>query len=457
MNILLVDDENALLEILGTALRASGHDVSTANDGAGALQAMQGRSFDAMVCDVRMPNVDGLSVLKHAQSHAPSTRVILMTAYATVPDAVTALQHGAVDYLRKPFMVEELLQRLETISTSQAVRTELGRGRADPLHAELVGRSTAMLRVHSLVEKFGPTDESVLITGETGTGKELLAAALHRSSKRRDGPFVVVNCAGIPETLMEAELFGHERGAFTGALKKRDGRFKAADKGTLLLDEVGELSPAAQAKLLRVLQEHQFEPLGSDQTIQVDVRVLSATHRNLKDMVARGTFREDLYYRLKILELDIPPLRDRLEDLPFLVAHFIKRFAGSEGPAGVSLGALRALSRYKYPGNVRELEHAVRHAVAVSGGKSEIELAHLPSDLTAGELKMDGVFDRHTPPPQPLVDAMREFEREYLERALKIAGGSKVRAAALLGISRKSLWAKLKRYRGEEEPEPAED
>ena len=312
----------------------------------------------------------------------------------------------------------------------------------------LIGGSPAVTRLLERVDTMAASDAPVLITGESGTGKELVAHALHERSGRQ-GPFIAVNCAAIPETLIEAELFGHERGAFTGAIKKRDGRFKAADGGTLLLDEIAEVPLGTQARLLRVLQEGTIEPLGGNESLRVDVRVISATHRNLKERIATDRFREDLYYRLKVLDIEIPPLRERRGDLPLLVRHFLRRFtpAGTDPPS-FSPRAWAALGLYPFPGNVRELAHVVERAVVLSHG-AEIGIEHLPDDVV-------GAASIEAPPPtelRPLAVAQREFEREYLLRALHLTGGHRTHAAELLGISRKNLWEKL-RHHGIESGEP---
>jgi DNA-binding NtrC family response regulator len=297
-----------------------------------------------------------------------------------------------------------------------------------------------MVRLVALIDTIAQSDAPVLLTGESGTGKELAARALHERGSRRGRPFVAVNCAAFPDTLLEAELFGHERGAFTGAARRRDGRFKAAHGGTLLLDEVAEMSPHAQVKLLRVLQEGMVEPLGTNEAIAVDVRILSATHRNLKDAIATGRFREDLYYRLNVLALEIPPLRERRSDLPLLVQHFLAHLAPAGFPApAISPRAWAALSHHPFPGNVRELAHAIEHAVVLARG-GEIDIQHLPADISG----QSSTSDLAPGGLRPLSVAMKEFEREYLQRAVALAGGKRQRAADLLGISRKTLWEKLR-------------
>ena len=455
LQILLVDDEPTLRLSLGDALMDAGHAVTLAGDGAEALERIKDRSFDLIVSDIRMPRMDGLSLFRRVRDLMPSADFVLMTAYGEVQDAVGALKEGARDYLTKPFDAEELLLRVGRIAERHALRAELQEARqALARHAserELIGRSSAMIRLADLIETIAASDATVLVLGESGTGKELIARRLHALSPRHRGPFVPVHCAAFPETLIEAELFGHERGAFTGAVRRRDGRFKAAHGGTLFLDEVAEVPLPAQAKLLRVLQEGIIEPIGTNTPTAVDVRIISATHRDLKDCVARGTFREDLYYRLNVLDLIAPPLRERDGDLPLLVEHFLTRFAKDpERPSDISPEAWAALLNYPYPGNVRELEHAIQHAVVLSRG-NEIRLEHLPRDVVGGQVARPREADE--PEFEPLAGAMRSFERTYLMRALRQSDGHKTKAAALLGISRKNLWEKLKAH-GIEDAQP---
>jgi DNA-binding NtrC family response regulator len=375
-----------------------------------------------------------------------------MTADGSVADAVTALKEGAADYLTKPFETEQLLHRLARITRSRSLAAELEEARAalagsERSGAKVIGRSPVMLRMVERLETFATSDAPVLVTGESGTGKELVARTLHELSPRRARPFIAVNCAAFPETLLEAELFGHERGAFTGAVKRRDGRFRAAHGGTLFLDEIAEIPLPAQAKLLRVLQEGIIEPLGTNQSAQVDVRIVSATHRNLRDRIATGQFREDLFFRLNVLDLPIPPLRARRGDLPVLVEHFLKKLAPGGATPTLTARAWAALSEYPFPGNVRELEHALQHAVVLARG-GELDLRHLPTEIggaTAGAASaLAPAAGKPAGGVRPLHEAEREFEREYLARALAATGGRKAEAAALLGISRKNLWEKLK-------------
>jgi DNA-binding NtrC family response regulator len=455
LEILLADDEPSIRLSMGDALRSRGYSVALAGDGAQALGLLEARRFDVVIADIRMPKADGRAVFRRARELSSATDVILVTAYGAVSEAVKALKEGAHDYLTKPFDVEELLLKLGQIAQRRQLERELAAARAQLQggHSSgIVGRSPSMVRLLERLETLAPSDAPVLVTGESGTGKELVARSLHASSPRRQKPFVAVNCAAFPETLLEAELFGHERGAFTGAVKRREGRFKAADGGTLMLDEISEIPLPAQAKLLRVLQEGIVEPLGTNAPVAVDVRIVSASNRNLKQRVAEGRFREDLYYRLNVLDLSIPPLRERRGDIPLLVEFFLKRKAGEGAAPTIAPRAWAALSEYSFPGNVRELEHAVEHAVVLSRG-GPIDLEHLPQDIV-------GTREPAAEPSggslRPLAVAVKEFEREYLVRALAACEGRKVRAAEMLGISRKNLWEKLKAHGlGENEGEAA--
>ena len=448
LDVLLIEDEIELREPLEEMLRDAGHRVQVAGDGARGIEEITRRVFDVVICDVRLPEVDGLTVFRTVRKQAPGTEVVLMTAFADVSQAVSALKEGAYDYLMKPFDVDELLVQLRRIDENRSLRRELEKMRGElsagrTAQTVLVGDSPAIRRVSEMVKMVALSDVPVLVTGESGTGKEVVARLIHEQSPRRAKPFVVVNCGALAENLIEAELFGHERGAFTGAVKKRDGRFKAADGGTLFLDEIAELPAAAQAKLLRVLQEGSFEPLGTNTTIKVDVRIISATHRNLAERIKTGAFREDLFYRVNVIQVQLPALRERPGDLPLLLRHFIQKFmpAGAP-PPNVSPAAWAALAQYPFPGNVRELSHAVEHALVLSGGK-EIDLQHLPPAI-ADEVGGGPLGAVAPAAVRPLSVALREFELQYLRRALKAADNKRTRAAEMLGISRKTLWEKLR-------------
>jgi DNA-binding NtrC family response regulator len=443
LRVLLVEDDIDVRAAVLDALRDAGHDVTAVGDGRVGLEHVLATTFDVVVTDVRLPGLDGLTLFKKVREIVPSTAVILMTSFATANDAVLALKQGATDYLTKPFDVDELVIRVEAIADRKALLDELTAARArlaGSAETAIVGTSPAITRLTDLLSTVAESDAPVLVTGETGTGKELVARRLHALSARSAKPFIAVNCAAFPETLLEAELFGHERGAFTGAAKKREGRFRAAHGGTLLLDEVAEIPLPAQAKLLRVLQEGTFEPLGSDVPVRVDVRLVSATHRDLKARTAEGSFREDLYYRLNGINLHVPPLRDRGADLPLLVNHFLMAFARQGEPLpDLALEAWRALSVYPFPGNVRELGHAIQHAVVLSRGGT-IELQHLPPDIraVATAAAAPGSGD-----VRPLAVVIRQAEREHILHALAVTHGKRAKAAELLGISRKNLWEKL--------------
>jgi DNA-binding NtrC family response regulator len=444
LRILVVEDDPDVRAAVTDALRSAGHEVADVADGQQAIEHVSATSYDVVVTDVRLPRVDGLTLFRRTRETSPRTAVVLMTSFGNATDAVAAMKQGAHDYLTKPFDVDELVIRVRSIAEKRALEQALEEARARLAGAAdvvIVGDSPAIRRLLELLSTVARSDAPVLVTGESGTGKELVARRLHALSDRSAGPFVAVNCAAFPETLLEAELFGHERGAFTGAVRKRDGRFKAAHGGTLLLDEVAEMPLPAQAKLLRVLQEGAFEPLGSNVPLRVDVRVVSATHRDLKRRISEGTFREDLYYRLNAINLHVPPLRERASDLPLLVHHFLRRFTPAEAPVpDVSVDAWRALSTYPFLGNVRELGHAIQHAVLLSRG-ARIEPEHLPADVTrVATAAAAGGAPRDV---RPLAAVVKQAEREHILHALAVAGGKRTRAAELLGISRKNLWEKL--------------
>jgi DNA-binding NtrC family response regulator len=444
IRILLVDDEPDLYLACAEVLRDAGHEVHTAPDGEQALQLMASLTVDVVLTDIRLPKLDGLSLFRLVRERSPTTIVILVTAFAEVHEAMAAVREGAHDYLRKPLASEDIALRIERIAAQVSIQRQLVKARVQLAHLgpseQIVGRSTVMCRMMDRLNTIATSDAPVLLRGETGTGKELIARALHDRSPRHGKPFVAVNCASFPDTLLEAELFGHERGAFTGAIARRAGRFQAAHGGTLLLDEVGDMSPTLQVKLLRVLEQHVIEPLGTNSSIAVDVRVISATHRDLGQMVKAGLFREDLYYRLNVLSIDVPPLRAREGDLPLLAQYFLNRFhrRGAE-PARMSSAAWSALSAFGFPGNVRQLGHAIEHAT-VMAADGEIEPRHLPTEIT-GE---PGTVIIPRPRPQTLQVAKQEFERQYLRHVLAHSDGKRAEASKILGISRKNLWEKLR-------------
>lgn len=438
--ILLVEDEPILRLTLGNDLTEEGYEVTSTSDGAEGLRLIQTRSFDAALLDLKLPKVDGLTLLQSFKAANPPGLAIMMTAYGTIQSAVAAMKAGATDYLLKPFPSEELLTLLRGLLAQRKGR-QVRKGESDRVRrfGDLIYISEPMARIADLLTTVAKSDATVLIQGETGTGKELAARAIHHASERRDHPLIAVACAAIPETLLEAELFGHERGAFTGAIRERKGRFELAHRGSLFLDEVADLGPAVQAKVLRVLQEKEFERVGGTQTIKVDVRVISATRRKLEDEVLAGRLREDLFYRLKVIPVVLPPLRERKEDILPLAEHFLEKYARPLGKdiRGIAPEACGHLLAYRWPGNVRELEASIQRAVTLT--KNPV--------LTSDDVSLEGVPsapEQLSVPAQPLMDAIRETERRYLQEVLRSVSGQKQRAAEILGISRKTLWKKLK-------------
>ncbi len=447
-SILLADDEEGILKTLGRALREAGHAVATTASAAEAARLLADRSFDVFVVDHRMPGRTGLDLIRDLAASVPEPerpQVIMMTAHATVENAIEAMKLGAYDYLQKPFEVDELLvavrRALEHQSLSRQNRYLLSEREEDFGHYGIVGRSRAMQEVLRQLELVARSKSTVLVTGETGTGKELVARAIHARSAQRDMPLIKVNCAAIPEALLESELFGHVKGAFTGATASRRGRFALADGGTIFLDEIGTLALPVQAKLLRVLQEREFEPVGSERTEAVDVRVIAATNRDLRAMVADGRFQEDLFYRLSVIPIELPPLRERPEDIPLLVEHFLRKHAQRVGRRieGIEPAALERLSAYRWPGNVRELENAIERAVVLAAGPvvgaASISMVEPPAVAGPGVL-----------PSVRLHENVEWAEQESVRRALRQAGGLKKGAAELLGISQRALSYYLGKY-----------
>ena len=441
--ILVVDDEPAQRELVSGFLRKRGFEVDEAAGGQAALARFTQEPFDLVLTDQRMPDLSGLDLLQRLRAVTPEAAVIVMTAYGTIETAVGAIKAGATDYLSKPINLDELLHRIERVRERQRLLGENRELRAalEERHRVegIIGDSGRMQEVLSLVRRVAGSDATVLIRGESGTGKELIARAIHHASPRAAGPLVAVSCAALPEGLLESELFGHEKGAFTGAAASRKGRFELADGGSIFLDEIGDLPLHLQVKLLRVLQERQFERVGGTRTIPVDVRVLAATHRNLEALVREGRFRDDLYYRINVVTLLLPPLRERREDLPPLMYHFLTRFAEKNGKTirGLTREARDALLRYDYPGNVRELENLIERAVVLTRdeviGKSD-----LPLTLDEQTAENDA--------PAGLVAAAEGLERRMIRDALSRAGGVQTRAAELLGISERVLRYKLRKY-----------
>ncbi|MBI4609261.1 MAG: sigma-54-dependent Fis family transcriptional regulator [Candidatus Rokubacteria bacterium] len=441
--VLVVDDEPAQLELVAGFLRKHGFEVLEAGDGRSALEQFRKAPFDLILTDQKMPGLSGLALLEAARGITPEVAVIVLTAYGTIETAVAAIKAGATDYLTKPLNLDELLHRINQVSERQRLVTEnreLREALTERHRVEgIVGESGRMQEVLSLVRRVAPTDTTVLIRGESGTGKELIAKAIHYASPRAAGPLVRVNCAALPESLLEAELFGHEKGAFTGAVASRKGRFEVADGGSLFLDEIGDLPSHLQVKLLRVLQEREFERLGSSRPIPVNVRLLAATHRDLEAFIRDGRFRDDLYYRVNVVTLTVPPLRERREDIPPLIDHFLEKVSRRDGKAitGLTRAAREALLRYDYPGNVRELENLVERAVVLSRD-DVIGIEDLPLSVMEPEAA--------TPNAAGLTAAVEGLERRMIREALARAGDVQTRAAEILGISERVLRYKLKKY-----------
>jgi len=447
--ILVVDDERSMQEFLEIFFRSEGFQVVTAGNVESGRLHLEGDEFDVLITDIQMPDGSGLDLLHAVQELSPDTMVIMITAYASTETAIAAMKQGAYDYVTKPFQVDEIrlvvekaLEKKLLSSENKRLRSEL---RSRRRNRSIIGSSPVMQQVFELIGQVADSKANILITGESGTGKEMVARAIHESGDRREKPFVVVNCAAIPENLLESELFGHVKGAFTGAVQSKAGLFEVADGGTLFLDEVGELPLPLQVKLLRAIQEKTFRRVGGTQDQRAAVRIVAATNRRLEDEVRTGRFREDLYYRLNVIEIPMPPLRERRDDIPLLVGHFVQKYAKELGKevTGADDEAMRKLLGYGFPGNVRELENVVERAVALSRG-SLIEVDSLPPALLQPPARLPG---RTIPPEGVDLDALlAEYERGLMREALAMCGGVKKRAAGLLGISFRSFryrWEKL--------------
>lgn len=451
--VLVVDDDKDVRALLGDLLKEAGYATRDAKAGEEALAEVAKDRPDLVMMDVKLPDRDGLAVLKQLRREHPELEVIVMTAFGGSSTAIQAMEHGAYDYVTKPFEIDDLLATLRRVfdhadlsSEVNALRLELGKSTAE--RERIVGSSKPMLEIFKLIGKVASSDATVLITGESGTGKELVAEALHRASSRNPHPLIKVSCAALPETLLETELFGHEKGSFTGALAMRKGRFETADKGTIFLDEIGEMTQATQTKLLRILQEREFERIGSNLPIKVDIRVITATNRDLAEEVEAGRFREDLYYRLNVIHIHMPPLRERREDIPALVEHFLVKYRHAPGaiPTTISEEALAHLVAHDWPGNVRELENAIERAVVLSRG-NPITVEHLP--LTVGLHGSPGGGSgkgNGATAGGRLKERVSALERELIAEALERAGGNRTKAAEDLGIYRRLLYAKIKEY-----------
>jgi len=452
LHLFIIEDNATMREGLELVVRRLGHSAESFESAEPAIAALKSKPADIIISDYRLPGMDGLALLEKVKSLQPSCEVIVITAFGSVDLAVQAMQKGAADFITKPFSPDELAVKLDRLAERQRQRRELESLQEQNLYlrqqeesqfnfGEIIGPSAPMQKVFRMLQKVTPTDSSVIIYGESGTGKELVGRAIHKNSHRANGSFIRVNCGALAETLLESELFGHEKGAFTGAIKRKLGRFELAHRGTIFLDEIGDISPALQIKLLRVLQEKEFERVGGEETVSIDVRVIAATHRNLKEEVAAGRFREDLYYRLHIVPIHLPPLRQRLEDLPVLVNHFLQRLGHELRKLNLKIEppVLEMMKNYHWPGNVRELENVLERAAVLCEGE-RITITDLPL------LVKDRSAVFHLPNENlDLNQTLEEVERALIERAMSRAHGVKAEAARLLGIKATTLLYKLEK------------
>jgi len=443
-NILLIEDDEILRITISDSLKKMGWPVTAAEDGQEGLNLIKKNNFDIVISDIRLPKINGIDVLKEVKNYYPNTEVIMITAFGNIEDAVGIIKFGAYDYITKPFHTDDLIFRIKKIIDYQILKNDyaaLKNQCDDHSLLNIIGKSNMMQGVFDLIERVSKVDSNILITGESGTGKGLVANIIHLKSKRAKNPFIKVSCAALPETLLESELFGHEKGSFTGAIKRRYGRFEMAKDGTIFLDEIGEIPMSIQVKLLRAIQESEFERVGGEETIKVDVRIISAARKNLEKAIEDGEFREDLYYRLKVIPIHIPPLRERKEDIPLLVDYFIKRFNKKLGKlVEITPEALKCLMDYDFPGNVRELENIIERSVALSAGDT----------INAYDIVMavekDGFISLRNEDIPSLKEVISKTEMTHLMKVLEKTNWNRIKAAKILGISRKNLWEKLKAY-----------
>ncbi len=444
--ILIADDEKNIRSGLQIAFEDEGYDVLTAENGAIAWNLINTNSVDLVITDIRMPVMSGLDLLEKSVSAYPMMPVIVLTGHGTIETAVQACKDGAADFFTKPIDLDHLiltvsksLRNRKVLDENRRLTEELEKVKRESGYGKIIGQSEKVSKMMGVIKQVAPTNANVLISGESGVGKELVADALHNLSLRKDKPFIKVNCASLTPTLLESELFGHEKGAFTGAIARKKGRFELADGGTLFLDEIGEIDQSTQVKLLRVLQERQFERVGGEETLTVDVRVVAATNRNLAEEVRKGSFREDLYFRLNVVHIDVPPLRERKEDIPLLISHFLETLSkkNNKKVEGISAQARKALFAYSWPGNIRELQNAIEAGLVMCHGKT-IELEDLPENVKVAE--------REDILSIKLGCSLEEVEKELITRTIGYCGGNKTKAATVLGIGRKTLHRKLLEY-----------
>jgi len=442
-SVLIIEDEKIMRVSLADALKAEGYTVYAVDSGADGLGALKKGDFSLVITDVRLPDMSGIAILKEAKQEMPDRPIVVMTAYGSIEDAVEAMRHGAFDYITKPFSMEEMLLAIERALAVSTITEENIRLKKELSSCfcfpNIIGESPAMRRVFSLLTKVSQTDSTVLLLGDSGTGKELIASTIHYQSGRRERPLIRVNCAALPENLIESELFGYEKGAFTGATATKPGRFELADSGTIFLDEIGDLPLLIQTKILRVLEERTFERLGGTRTLHVDVRVIAATNKKLSQEVKNGNFREDLFYRLNVIPIELPTLRQRQADIPHLVDHFVRKMNDRFGARiRFSPAAVTALARYSFPGNVRELINIIERCIALAGEEAVIQPHDLPPHV------VNRPADKT--PISTLARIVAETEKAHITTMLTFTGGNRTQTAELLGISRKNLWEKMAAY-----------
>jgi DNA-binding NtrC family response regulator len=447
ISVLIVDDDVEMLEMLSKVLTKKNYAVEAIPEPLKAIQRIEESTFDIIVTDIQMPRMSGLEILRKVRDTSPDSRVIMITAFGSVDSAVEAMKLGAYDYISKPFNIDELLIVLEKAANHKKLQreVELLRGEVERKYSfsSILGKSKAIQDLFGLIKIIANTRSNVLIFGKSGTGKELVAKAIHYNSIRKNEPFVAINCSAIPENLLESELFGHEKGAYTGAVSSQRGLFEAAHGGTLLLDEIGEMPATLQAKLLRVLEDWEIRPVGSDRTKQVDVRLITATHRDLKQAVVKGTFREDLFYRLNVIYINLPDLRDRPEDIPLLTNHFLQQYADEVGKKGLVIhpDAMARLVNYAWPGNVRELENVIEQAVVLTSD-SEVRVEDLPESVRS--------ISEHEELGRDLTSGymtLQELEKRYIGKVLEYTNYHQTKSSEILGIDRRTLYRKIREYR----------
>lgn len=444
--ILVIDDEEHMCWALERAMRQEGYQVYTATRGQQGLDIIREEAPSLVILDLRMPEMDGMEVLRRAKEMQPKLPVIILTAHGTIETAIEAMKVGAADFITKPFDLDELKIVIKKALMISQLVTEVSflRSELTKRYGQIIGKSQAINEIKQLIDKVAASNATVLITGESGTGKEVVAVSIHQASLRRDLPFVTVNCAALPEHLLESELFGHEKGAFTGAVARKMGRFELADRGTIFLDEIGEMPLNMQAKLLRFLQEKTFERVGGTETLRVDVRVVAATNRNLADAISKGVFREDLYYRLNVIPIHLPPLRERKEDIPLLAEHFLAKFQPTYLVNRISQPAMEMLCSYNWPGNIRELQNVIERAAIICNG-SEITPDHLPKELQVQKNNSSTTGITVVNLPEGGI-SLEEVEKQLIVKALERSGGNQTRAAQLLGITRSALLYRMQKH-----------